>query len=623
MHKPYDVFVSYSRHDQDRVRPWVTRLCDGGVEAFFDTESLVGGSEWREAIVDAINECKVVIFVASETAFASDYVPKELALAEQAKKFILPIFLDKTQPTKKAAFILADLHRINADGKSDEEIWAAIVRALEARDVFWKVPEPEKEEIDINPADSDPVSQRRRKRDDSWLEWDASNPKIEVEEEGEADESRNERRRPVVEVAEAESAAEVVSDLYLPTIEASGKPEVPEVEGRCLLETILSPAMNPADESNDSDGDMAESTEGHLAAEESRRLTEPAFKARVFWLVGSGLCVIAASFLFVRGPSHHEDRVVPSQPVIDRKGREIVPTPPPIANKVQPASLQSVAQPVPLKPKTLTEVAIELVTKYYAAPSQGDGLAQLAFMSDPMADYFDSKSCPLEKVRADLISYASMWPTQQFKIVGPIQAVEKDSNGSFECEADIAFSSENDVARQSGTFRGQVTVDVLAGTPKIVAVNQVPGSRKSDPPTFKKAGQEKRAVEFVRAVVESGSSASGISAEQIAASFVQTPNYYGKPVTHEEIVTQTRRLAERWTNRTYTILGEPQVTEGLETNHVTVVVKMKFEAIRDGESKPSSSGMVTARYALQFSMGGTPLIASVEEIERLPASKNK
>ncbi len=112
MSQSYDVFVSYARDDLERVQPWVQELKDGGVSTFFDKESLLGGGKWQGEIVEAIDSAKLVILFVSRSSMASEFVPKELALAVEMKKNILPVFLEETEVRGQMAFSIAGLQRV-------------------------------------------------------------------------------------------------------------------------------------------------------------------------------------------------------------------------------------------------------------------------------------------------------------------------------------------------------------------------------------------------------------------------------------------------------------------------------------------------------------------------------
>lgn len=580
MSKAYEVFVSYSRDDKDRVRPWVARMREGGVEVFFDTDSLVGGDGWREMIVDAITGSRAVIFVASGTAFSSDFVPKELALAEQAKKKILPVFLEKVQPTKKAAFILADLHRITAYDRPDEEVWAEIERALNEAGVVLRPKEPEAPAAD---------GRKKRKRDDAWLEWDSTNPQIEIEGAAAAGiPPQNERRR---KEESREPSEEFDHEIAVagrqPAVEDRGE-GADEVQGRCLEHSVSQPVADSripareADEARWIDPELDDPTEHR--------------RGRTLWLGAAGVLLgaILAGWNFWSG---------------DPRNQELAHEPP------RPAPPPA---PVP-KPKSLRETAVELVTRYYQLPGTGDILGQAALLADPLEDYFGTKGCARADAKKQLADYAKTWPRQKFELLGPVTAVERSDQGRVDCEAHVRFVSENEIVQMAGTFRGRVVV-AFEGGPRIAAVTEVAGSRQSSPLVFLPEGQGRRAREFVRQAVVAGNSNPGTPAKIIAEMFAdKVGNYYGAAKSRKEIEEETLDHQKRWLSREYRIHGEPVVTGGLGTKNVSVEVEISFLAARgDGKGPNRRPGRVKARYDLEFKNSGTPVIAGVEEMERVP-----
>jgi len=142
MSEAFDVFISYSRNDTDRVLPWVHKLQSGSVKPFFDTDALVGGDDWREAIVDAIDSSRLMIFIASRHSFASKYALSELSLATERDKKVLPVFLEDVSIPKKFALQLALAHRVNAFDRTDAETWELIHKALRSVKLEWAPPAP-------------------------------------------------------------------------------------------------------------------------------------------------------------------------------------------------------------------------------------------------------------------------------------------------------------------------------------------------------------------------------------------------------------------------------------------------------------------------------------------------
>jgi len=86
-----DIFISYSRRDQE----FVTRLADdlnaqvAGV--WFDQSTIQLGQKWHDEIMDGIRECKAFILVLSPDAAESKYVREEVNKALELGKTIFPI----------------------------------------------------------------------------------------------------------------------------------------------------------------------------------------------------------------------------------------------------------------------------------------------------------------------------------------------------------------------------------------------------------------------------------------------------------------------------------------------------------------------------------------------------
>ena len=91
------IFISYSREDYGQIFPIVEKLREAGLEVWIDQEGIHGAKLWSQEIVSAIEDSVVFILFASEKAFASKNVTKELALASESDKKILPVFIEQAE----------------------------------------------------------------------------------------------------------------------------------------------------------------------------------------------------------------------------------------------------------------------------------------------------------------------------------------------------------------------------------------------------------------------------------------------------------------------------------------------------------------------------------------------
>ncbi len=124
----YDVFVSYSRQDSPVVRPAVDRLTAEGYTCWMDVRGIESGDEFRSKLVDAIEKSRVVVFFSSAGSNASKWTRRELSIADEHNKPIIPVRLDQSPYSNAVRFILTGLDYI--DFQSAELRAAAVERLL-------------------------------------------------------------------------------------------------------------------------------------------------------------------------------------------------------------------------------------------------------------------------------------------------------------------------------------------------------------------------------------------------------------------------------------------------------------------------------------------------------------
>lgn len=83
------IFISYSRQDQAYVRDLADTLQRFDVDVWYD-KILVYGAEWDTQIDMQLNECDIVLVIATPDAMASDYVTYEWSYFKGANKPVFP-----------------------------------------------------------------------------------------------------------------------------------------------------------------------------------------------------------------------------------------------------------------------------------------------------------------------------------------------------------------------------------------------------------------------------------------------------------------------------------------------------------------------------------------------------
>jgi len=130
-----EVFISYASQNRDRILDLVERLRGAGVSVWIDQMGIEGAAMWSQQIVAAIRDCKVLILAISKNSATSENVVKELALASEGRKRILPVFIEEADIPETMAYQLAGIQRVEFFEGNEEAGLKAVIRALATLDV--------------------------------------------------------------------------------------------------------------------------------------------------------------------------------------------------------------------------------------------------------------------------------------------------------------------------------------------------------------------------------------------------------------------------------------------------------------------------------------------------------
>lgn len=120
----YDIFISYSRHDKEAVFPFVEQINKAlNLECWIDLEGIESGEQFENVIIKAIDECKVVLFMLSDSSLKSEWTKREVYYAEGEGKRIVPVLVkgDKLRGWFKFHFSNVDFIDIRS-GEQKEKL---------------------------------------------------------------------------------------------------------------------------------------------------------------------------------------------------------------------------------------------------------------------------------------------------------------------------------------------------------------------------------------------------------------------------------------------------------------------------------------------------------------------
>jgi TolB-like protein len=109
---PHDIFISYSTKDRIDALALVERLRSSGYTIWIDQSGIDAATSWSKEIAEALEDCSTFILLLSPNSLASENVAKELAVAAELKKHIIPIELESVQLKREFLYHLTGLQRV-------------------------------------------------------------------------------------------------------------------------------------------------------------------------------------------------------------------------------------------------------------------------------------------------------------------------------------------------------------------------------------------------------------------------------------------------------------------------------------------------------------------------------
>ena len=125
-----EVFVSYSSLDRDRVMPVVESLRGNGISVWVDEGNIHAADLWSEQIVQAIADCRVMVVMLSQNSTDSHNVVKEVMLASEQKKALLPVYLESADIPAKLQYQLAGIQHLELYGQDKQIVLNDLANGL-------------------------------------------------------------------------------------------------------------------------------------------------------------------------------------------------------------------------------------------------------------------------------------------------------------------------------------------------------------------------------------------------------------------------------------------------------------------------------------------------------------
>lgn len=129
------VFLSYSRRNKKFVHKLARDLRARGIDVWVDMGDIRGGTDWAQALEEAIKTASAVILVMSKHSLRSKYVYQEIEWAEQANKAIIPLDYKKTKIPAALGAKLGRYQFIDLRSWGYDRSLTDIIAALEGQNI--------------------------------------------------------------------------------------------------------------------------------------------------------------------------------------------------------------------------------------------------------------------------------------------------------------------------------------------------------------------------------------------------------------------------------------------------------------------------------------------------------
>src|SRR5215475_14290159 len=108
------LFVSHVTEDRAAASQIVDELERRGVRCWIAPRNVRPGSAFDDDIADAIESCRAMLLIFSSQCNESEYIRREITVAGNANKVIIPFRIENVEPKRGLSVRLANLHWIDA-----------------------------------------------------------------------------------------------------------------------------------------------------------------------------------------------------------------------------------------------------------------------------------------------------------------------------------------------------------------------------------------------------------------------------------------------------------------------------------------------------------------------------
>jgi hypothetical protein len=128
----FDVFISYSSKDKTAADAVCAVLEGAGIRCWVAPRDIRPGVEYGAAIIEAIDQCRVMILIFSSSANNSGQIRREIERAVSKSIPLIPVRIEEVVPTKSLEYFLGAVHWLDALTPPLEQHLQRLAQAVKA-----------------------------------------------------------------------------------------------------------------------------------------------------------------------------------------------------------------------------------------------------------------------------------------------------------------------------------------------------------------------------------------------------------------------------------------------------------------------------------------------------------
>jgi hypothetical protein len=128
----FDVFISYPHQDKSLADAACAKLEAEGIRCWVAPRDIAPSADWAAAIVEAIDQCRVMVLIFSGHTNRSRQVTREVQHAFDGEKPVIPFRIENVAPERSLRYYMGSVHWLDALTPPVEHHLQQLVYAVQA-----------------------------------------------------------------------------------------------------------------------------------------------------------------------------------------------------------------------------------------------------------------------------------------------------------------------------------------------------------------------------------------------------------------------------------------------------------------------------------------------------------